>query len=69
MDGQAQRLASPRRSGPGQRRTDHLAIAFIATRLVYTAMYLSNQATLRSLVWFVAQGISVAIFVPTLNLL
>jgi uncharacterized MAPEG superfamily protein len=52
-----------------QARTDHLAIAFIATRLVYTAMYLSNQATLRSLVWFVAQGISVAIFVPTLNLL
>jgi uncharacterized MAPEG superfamily protein len=52
-----------------QARTDHLAIAFIATRLVYTAIYLANQATLRSLVWFVAQGISVAIFAPTLSLL
>ncbi len=52
-----------------QARTDHLAIAFIATRLVYTAIYLANQATLRSLVWFVAQAISVAIFAPTLSLL
>jgi uncharacterized MAPEG superfamily protein len=52
-----------------QARIDHLAMAFIATRLVYTGMYLSNQATLRSLVWFVAQGISVAIFAPTLSLL
>ncbi len=52
-----------------QARTDHLAIAFIATRLVYTAIYLANQATLRSLVWFVAQAIAVAIFAPTLSLL
>jgi uncharacterized MAPEG superfamily protein len=38
-------------------------------RLVYTAMYLGNLATLRSLVWFVGVAIVVGIFAPTLTLL
>jgi len=52
-----------------QGRTDMLAMAFIGTRLVYTATYLFNLGTLRSLVWFVAQAISVAIFAPTISTL
>jgi uncharacterized MAPEG superfamily protein len=52
-----------------QGRTDTLAMAFIGVRLVYTAMYLGNLATLRSLVWFVGVAIVVGIFAPTLTLL
>ena len=33
---------------------DHLAVAFIALRLIYGALYLSNHATARSVVWFAA---------------
>ncbi len=51
-----------------QGRTDTLALAFLAVRLVYIAIYLADLATLRSLVWFVGMGITVAIFAPTLTL-
>ena len=51
-----------------QARTDHLALAFIAVRLVYTALYLANLASLRSVVWFVGAIITVAIFAPTMGL-
>ncbi len=51
-----------------QGRTDHLAMAFIGIRLVYTAMYLANLAALRSLVWFAGLGATIAIMAPTLTL-
>ena len=42
---------------------DGIAIAFVVTRLVYIACYLGNLATLRSLVWMVGLGLTVALFV------
>ncbi len=51
-----------------QARTDHLALAFIGLRLVYTALYLSNIAALRSLVWAGGLAATIAIFAPTLSL-
>lgn len=54
-------------AGLDQARTDHLAMAFIAARLVYTAMYLADLGALRTLVWTAAAGIAIAIFAPTLS--
>ena len=51
-----------------QGRTDHLAMAFIGIRLVYTVMYLANLASLRSLVWFAGLATTIAIMAPTLTL-
>ena len=51
-----------------QARTDHLALAFIGIRVVYTAMYLANLASLRSLVWFAGLAATIAIMAPTLTL-
>ncbi len=50
-----------------QERTDHLALAFIALRLVYTAVYLADLAAVRSLVWFAALVASIAIVSPVLG--
>lgn len=55
-------------AGLDQGRTDLYAMAFIGTRLVYTALYLSNIAALRSVIWAVGLGFSIAIFAPTLKL-
>ncbi|MEY2843532.1 MAG: hypothetical protein RI920_1569 [Pseudomonadota bacterium] len=52
-----------------QGRTDQMAMAFIGVRLVYTALYLANQGSLRSLVWFAGQALAVAIMAPTLSML
>jgi uncharacterized MAPEG superfamily protein len=41
---------------------DGLAVAFIALRLVYLALYLGNQPTFRSTVWVTALGVNVALF-------
>jgi uncharacterized MAPEG superfamily protein len=46
-----------------QARIDLLAGLFIAVRLVYTGLYLANQASLRTLVWLVGAGIIIALFV------
>lgn len=46
-----------------QATIDGIAIAFVVTRLVYIACYLGNLATLRSLVWMVGIGLTVALFV------
>jgi len=46
-----------------QARVDLLAMVFIASRLAYLGFYLADQATLRSLAWFVGIGSAVAIFV------
>ena len=56
-------------AGLDQARTDQLAMAFIGARMVYTALYLANIAALRTVVWSVGLGLTVAIFSPTLSLL
>ena len=55
-------------AGLEQGRTDQLAMAFIAARLAYIAIYLANIAALRSVVWAVGLGVAIDIFAPTLNL-
>lgn len=49
-------------AGASQGRIDQLAMAFIAARLVYVALYLADQATLRSLVWALSWACSIALF-------
>jgi uncharacterized MAPEG superfamily protein len=44
-----------------QGRIDLLAMAFVAIRVVYVAVYLMNQGTLRSLVWTAGLLASLAI--------
>jgi uncharacterized MAPEG superfamily protein len=46
-----------------QATLDALAVAFVITRLGYIACYLGDAATLRSIVWFLGFGLSVALFV------
>lgn len=46
-----------------QDRIDGLALAFIALRLGYGVCYLAGWATMRSLVWLLAFGCCVALFV------
>ena len=41
---------------------DYLAIAFIALRVAYIWLYVSDRATLRSLTWMGGMGICVALF-------
>ncbi|MFN3616782.1 MAG: MAPEG family protein [Aquabacterium sp.] len=55
-------------AGLDQARTDMLAMAFIGSRIVYTGLYIANIATLRSVVWAVGLGCTIAIFAPTLKL-
>ena len=50
-----------------QAHTDHMAVAFIASRLVYTALYLADIAALRSVVWAIGLGLAISIFSPTLS--
>ncbi len=45
-----------------QDKIDQLAIAYIVFRLLYAAMYLANQASLRSLMWLLAFACPVAMF-------
>ncbi|MDN3923093.1 MAPEG family protein [Roseateles violae] len=52
----AQQLQAP------QGRIDALALAFIAARLAYIALYLADQAWLRSLVWTAGVACCVALF-------
>lgn len=55
-------------AGLDQARTDMLAMAFIGSRIVYTGLYFANIAALRSVVWAVGLGCTIAIFAPTLKL-
>ena len=48
--------------GAAQGRVDMLALAFIAARIVYIALYIANQAWLRSAVWAVGMACCVALF-------
>jgi len=54
-------------AGLDQARTDHLALAFIGLRVVYTAVYFANIGALRTLVWVAALAVNIAIFAPTLS--
>ena len=49
-------------NGP-QSLVNTLALVFVAARVLHLVFYLANQATLRSLVWFVGFGSVIAIFV------
>jgi uncharacterized MAPEG superfamily protein len=49
-------------TGGAQTQVDALAIAFILLRLAYGGLYIADQATLRSLVWFGALICVVALF-------
>ncbi len=49
--------------GAEQSLIDQLAIAFIASRIVYLICYLADWATVRSLVWFVNMGLIISLFV------
>ncbi|WP_431478870.1 MAPEG family protein [Massilia eburnea] len=44
-----------------QDRIDILAMAFVLIRVTYSIIYISNLATLRTLVWFAGIGVSLAI--------
>ena len=52
----AQQMQAP------QGRTDALAMAFIAARLVYIAVYIANRGKLRSGVWAIGVALCVAMF-------
>lgn len=52
----AQQMQAP------QGRVDALALAFIAARLAFIALYLADKASLRSLAWTIGVGCSVALF-------
>ncbi|OWQ93203.1 hypothetical protein CDN99_01525 [Roseateles aquatilis] len=45
-----------------QSRIDLLAMAFIASRLVFIALYLADLPSLRSLVWAVGVALSIGLF-------
>lgn len=45
-----------------QGRIDLLAGAWVALRVAYTACYLANWSTLRSIIWILAFGCVVALF-------
>lgn len=49
--------------GAPQGSVDALALLFIAARLAYIAAYLADRASLRSLVWLIGLGASLALFV------
>lgn len=49
-------------NGAPQGWVDGLALAFLATRGVYIALYLANQQLLRSLVWAIGFGLCAALF-------
>ena len=50
-------------SGAAQGLVDALAVSFVILRVFYIWMYVSDRATLRSLVWMVALGVNIALFV------
>ena len=49
-------------AGAPQPRVDLLAVIFVLARCFYTAFYVADLATLRSLSWFAGIGSAVAIF-------
>lgn len=49
-----------------QGRIDMMAMAFIACRIAYIALYVGDAASLRSVAWFAGYGISLALFVANM---
>jgi uncharacterized MAPEG superfamily protein len=49
-------------NGANVQHVDRLAIAFVATRVVYSLLYLLNWASLRSIVWFAGMVCIVSLF-------
>jgi uncharacterized MAPEG superfamily protein len=49
-------------AGAPQPRVDLLAVIFVLARFFYTAFYVADLSTLRSLAWFAGIGSAVAIF-------
>ena len=49
-------------AGAAQATVDLMAVAFIAARITYIAMYVADLATLRSVVWVVGFALSIALF-------
>lgn len=49
--------------GAQQSVIDQLAIAFIISRIIYTACYLADLAPVRSLMWFINMGLIISLFV------
>lgn len=45
-----------------QGRVDALAMVFVVARIVYIAAYIGDRASLRSLIWAVGFGASIALF-------
>ena len=41
---------------------DMMCVLFVVLRLLYVLLYVANMSTLRSLVWFMALGLNIAIF-------
>lgn len=54
-------LLAERGSG-AQSTIDAIAVAFVVTRAGYIAAYLADRATLRSLLWLLGMGASIALF-------
>jgi uncharacterized MAPEG superfamily protein len=49
--------------GADQAALDGLAVAWVVLRLLYGVCYITDRATLRSLVWMAAAGCALAMFV------
>lgn len=49
-------------AGAVQGKIDGLAVAFVMARVAYVYFYISDQASLRSLVWIAGLALSIALF-------
>jgi uncharacterized MAPEG superfamily protein len=50
-------------AGVDHGKIDSLSIGFVVTRIVYMACYVADKATLRSIVWSIGYGCTIALFV------
>jgi len=53
-------------TGAAQGRVDGLALTFIVARLLYVLSYVADWAALRTLVWSLGMGCSIALFLASL---
>lgn len=54
--------------GAVQGRVDALAVAFVVFRILYGIFYVIDQHVLRTLVWFLAFGCTIGLFVISIGL-
>lgn len=52
-------------AGGPQPQADLIAVAFVLARLAYIFLYVTDRATLRSVVWLLGLGLSVSLFLIT----